>query len=42
VSFVKHNDGTPIYYVFLGLLAAAMLLRPAAWLFPRAEPARIG
>ena len=42
VSFVKHNDGTPIYYVSLGLLAAAMLLRLGAWLFPRSQPARVG
>jgi sulfoxide reductase heme-binding subunit YedZ len=39
VSFVKHHDGTAIYWVFLSLLAGAMALRVAAWLLPRARPA---
>jgi len=35
VSFAQHHDGTPIYWLFLFLLAAAMLLRLAAWLLAR-------
>jgi len=30
VSFIKHLDGMPIYFAFLGLLALAMALRIAA------------
>ena len=34
VSFIKHLDGMPIYFAFLGLLAPAMALRIAAALRP--------
>jgi hypothetical protein len=34
---VKHHDGTAVYWGFLGLLAAAMALRVAAWLLPGAR-----
>jgi hypothetical protein len=37
LSFVKHHDGTAVYWGFLGLLAAAMALRVAAWLLPGAR-----
>ncbi|SDR07460.1 hypothetical protein SAMN05444161_1551 [Rhizobiales bacterium GAS191] len=40
VSFIKHIDGTPIYWVFLGLLTLAMALRIAATLRPRSQLAR--
>jgi sulfoxide reductase heme-binding subunit YedZ len=40
VSFVRHIDGTPIYWVFLGLLGLAMALRIAATLRPRSQLAR--
>jgi DMSO/TMAO reductase YedYZ heme-binding membrane subunit len=39
VSFIKHNDGMPIYWLFLSLLTLAMALRIASWLLPRARPA---
>jgi hypothetical protein len=43
VSFAQHNDGTPIYWVMLFLLAAAMLLRLAARvLVRRPAPAQAG
>jgi DMSO/TMAO reductase YedYZ heme-binding membrane subunit len=42
VSFAKHHDGTAVYWLFLGLLGAAMALRVAAWLSPRPQAARVG
>jgi sulfoxide reductase heme-binding subunit YedZ len=42
VSFVKHHDGTAVYWLFLALLAGAMLLRIAAWRLARTAPVRVG
>jgi sulfoxide reductase heme-binding subunit YedZ len=41
-SFLKHHDGTAVYWLFLGLVAAAMALRIGVWLLQRFQPARAG